>query len=534
MQFDNFEKKAVTISESDSAEKLSSLHKGFESSLSATYGSYYSVNETAQSNLALWTGENSALSTLVLPDAIDVIKEMYKGTDAFDIHTLGLEEIHSWKIPKEFKYQCTKQHAGFAAEVISTAKENLVARLKGTGLQTVRADDRPDLFPKNDQYVDKIRLDSAGNIVERIQTKFVGKNPAECLEKLKSRKFEKYFLEDKVDKVEIPKDFYKGVKALLDVQMKGLEEEIEYLKANGKEEALFKKQKLLEKLKAIDQKVEQSNVTNREAIFAVKHPEMHKNFLYAKEFNRVGIESGLGAASLTAAVSTVDNIQKYMKGDITAAEAVTDIGKDVGVASLVGYGTGFVTSAVATTMSTSSHALIQKVGSSCAPAAVVAWGVQSFDVVVDYAQGEITASNLAYDLGENAATVAGGIAGGVAGGAVGGVVGAAAGAKAGAVAGAAVGSIIPGAGTAVGAGVGAAVGAGSGLVGSMVGCAVASEAYATAVELGEKGAEVMAAKAQEVASNAVEMAKTEVPGKVDFIRESINVFASENNIPIKV
>jgi hypothetical protein len=261
---------------------------------------------------------------------------------------------------------------------------------------------------------------------------------------------------------------------------------------------------------------------------------MHKNYLYAKEFNKVGIESGLGAASLTAAVSAVDNIQKYMKGDITAAEAVKDIGKDIGVAGLAGYGTGFVTSAVATTMSTSSHALIQKVGSSCAPAAVVAWGVQSFDAVVDYAQGEITASDLAYDLGENVATVAGGVAGGVVGGAVGGVVGAAAGAKAGAVAGATVGSIIPGAGTAVGAGVGAAVGAGAGLVGSMVGCAVASEAYATAVELGGKGAEVMAAKAQEMASNAVEMAKTEVPGKVDSIRESINVFASENNIPIKV
>ena len=44
----------------------------------------------------------------------------------------------------------------------------------------------------------------------------------------------------------------------------------------------------------------------------------------------------------------------------------------------------------------------------------------------------------------------------------------------------------------------------------------------------------MASKAQELASKTVEMAKTEVPEKVSFIRESINVFASENNIPIKV
>ena len=63
----------------------------------------------------------------------------------------------------------------------------------------------------------------------------MGKDPASCLEKLKSGKYEKYFLEDKVDKVEIPKDYYKGVKALISDRIIGLEKEIEYLKAVGKE-----------------------------------------------------------------------------------------------------------------------------------------------------------------------------------------------------------------------------------------------------------------------------------------------------------
>ena len=44
----------------------------------------------------------------------------------------------------------------------------------------------------------------------------------------------------------------------------------------------------------------------------------------------------------------------------------------------------------------------------------------------------------------------------------------------------------------------------------------------------------MASKAQELASNTVELAKTEVPEKVDFIRESINGFAAENDVPIRV
>ena len=76
-----------------------------------------------------------------------------------------------------------------------------------TGVKTYRADDRPDLFQKNDQYVDKIRVDSTGNI-ERIQVKFVGKDAAECLSKLTSKDFDKYFNDGKVDKMEVPKDYY--------------------------------------------------------------------------------------------------------------------------------------------------------------------------------------------------------------------------------------------------------------------------------------------------------------------------------------
>ena len=96
--------------------------------------------------------------------------------------------------------------------------------------------------------------------------------------------------------------------------------------------------------------------------------------------------------------------------------------------------------------------------------------------------------------------------------------------------GAALGSIVPGAGTAVGAGIGLV----GGMVGSMVGCAVASEAYATAVEHGGEGAKVLATKAQELANNTVEIAKTEVPDKVNFIRDAINGFAAENDVPIRV
>ena len=523
MKFDNFEKLDVNLSETDTAKRLSSLHKGFESRFTEAYSEYMDVGEKAQRGIATWIGENAALTMEVMPDAMKAIKEMYDSPDIYECNKLDLAEINSWKINVNYKYQCLKQHAGYAAEVISTAKENLMALREDSDIVTQRADDRPDLFPKNDQYVDKIRVDkNTGDVIERIQTKFVGKDAKECLDKLMSKDFDKYFVEDKVDKVEIPKDYYNRVKMLAQERMADLEKQIERLKADGNEEALASREARLERLKLVMQKIEKSTVTNFEAKLAVEHPELYQKLIFANECNIAGVESGLGAAGLTAAVSTVDNIQKYMGGEITAVEAAKDIALDTATAGAVGYGTGFVSYAVAASMSSSSHQLIQAVGGSCAPAAVVSWGVQSFEATMEFAQGNISTGELAYELGQNAAEVAGGIAGGIAG------------AKAGAVAGAAIGSVIPGAGTAVGAGVGAAVGAGAGFVGSMVGCAVASEAYATAVEYGGKGAEVMAAKAQELATNTVEMAKTEVPEKVDFIRESINSFATENKIPIRV
>ena len=511
MQFDSFEHQPIDTFKINSTEKLAHLNEGFASRLTPAYENFLSVSETAQEGIALWIGENAALSQQFVPDAMDMIKIMYWGMEAGGISTLGLEQIKQWGIHPDYVNQCIMQHAGYAAEIISTTKENLIALRDGTGIVTKRADELPHMYPKNDQYVDKVRFDSSGNVIERIQTKFVGKDAKECLTKLKSRKFDKYFMEDKVDKVEIPKDYYDDVKVMTKEQIKSLENQIERLKVDGNEKDLLNRQRELERLKAVDEKIEKSTVTTSEAAEAVTNPEQYMRKIYIKDTllnaNKAGVETFKGAAALSCAVSTVDNVQKYFKGEVTAQEAVIDIAKDTGVAGAVGYGTGFVTSAVATTMSHSSHVLIQKVGASCAPAAVVAWGVQSFDSITDYAQGEITGDELAYELGKNGASVAGGIVGGMA-------------------AGAALGSVVPGAGTVVGAGVG--------LVGSMVGCAVASEAYATAVEHGGEGAKILATKAQELATNTVEAAKVEVPEKVDFIKQAINEFATENDVPIRV
>jgi phage tail tape-measure protein len=155
-------------------------------------------------------------------------------------------------------------------------------------------------------------------------------------------------------------------------------------------------------------------------------------------------------------------------------------------------------------MQTSSCELIRNVGGSCLPACTVTFAVESYDSVVDYAQGAIGADELLYELGHNAATVAGG---------------AAAGGKVGAMAGAAFGP----AGSVAG-----------GLVGGLVGSAVASGAYETAMQYAPEDAQEIADQAESFAKQAMDVIASEYPDQVDSARTAFNEFFASNGVPVHI
>lgn len=219
--------------------------------------------------------------------------------------------------------------------------------------------------------------------------------------------------------------------------------------------------------------------------------------------NELGLKNAVVAAGITITVSTVENVSAYIDGDISAEEMVVDIVQDTAIAGTVAYGTTFVSTAVSQAMSKSSSALIQNVGNSCIPAAVVSFGVQSYEDISDFAQGKIDGGELAYNLGENAAGVAGSMIGGAAGG------------TAGAIAGP-IGSF-----------------AGS-IVGGTVGCAIAVEAYQTAVELGTEGAEILADKAQELANSVIDSVSTAAPEVLNDVKGAFADFAASVKLPFSL
>lgn len=545
MTFENLEEKSLQSVPLDGI-KLKELNKSIENQfeeppLEAKNGFFENLSDASDSGIAAWlkvSGIEIVSGNRV--EAYRIIRSMFSPENA---KMLGLDEISEWKINPDpaYKKSNIKQHAGYAAEVISTAKENIIAELNENGIKTVRTDDLAKIDPNkgytvNDPYVDKVRIDSDGNIVERIQTKFVGKTAEKCLEKLASPKYEKYLNPNNVDKIEIPSDYFDEIKSeLLPDKIKNLETQIESMKKTGNQDALNNAQAQLDKYKRIDEILEKSLVSNKDAIDAVKHPKIYKAKTMVQNVvetsNKAGLETAKYSAGLTFAISAVDNISQYYSGEIDADDAIVNIIEESGTSALVGYGTGFATAGLQTVMEGSSKALIQKAGNSCLPAAAVSFAVESYDEVAAYLKGEIDEYELAEALGEDGAKVAGGIAG----------------ASLGTKAGAAIGTAIaPGVGTAVGAAVGGVVG---GIVGGMVGATVAVEAYNQAVDyvkdhsdeikdIANSGLETVNQKidqledvAQKCAENViVNVAKT-APEAVESVKTAFSDFSKNMKLP---
>ncbi|GAA9247483.1 hypothetical protein BTM379_09010 [Helicobacter pylori] len=86
---------------------------------------------------------------------------------------------------------------------------------------------------KNHELVDYVMVDRKGNVISNTltQSKFVGRNGAECFEKFLSKDYEKY-LKNGV-KMEIPKDFFGDFQKKANIKIKSLEYQIAKQKSFG-------------------------------------------------------------------------------------------------------------------------------------------------------------------------------------------------------------------------------------------------------------------------------------------------------------
>lgn len=320
-----------------------------------------------------------------------------------------LEEISKRKINPNYINQNINQQAGYSAEIKKQAHVNANNILARKGERLRQYDDLPSAqqkdqikkpFPshatpsKNHELVDYVGVDEKENVIPNTatQSKFVGRNGAECFEKFSSKDYEKYLKNGM--KMEIPKDFFGDFQKEANIKIKSLESQI----AKQKELGDFQKADILErrlqKCKTIKANTRPASITKAEAIEARLNPKLST----AKDVTNLSHQAGMNAmptgAIIGGGVSLVTNVWECVVNGKDPKKAI----KHTAIATLKGgvlsYGSTFASSSFGGLMQSSANKVIQSLGKGSVPAMIVGAGVANCKVFIDYFRGKIDGTEL--------------------------------------------------------------------------------------------------------------------------------------------
>ncbi len=334
-----------------------------------------------------------------------------------------LEEISKRKINPNYTNQNINQQAGYSAEIKEQAHVNANNILAGKMGRLRQYDDLSSMqkaqigerFPdyatpsKNHEIVDYASVDKKGNVIPGTltQSKFVGRNGAECFEKFLSKDYEKYF-ENGV-KVKIPEDFFGDFQKEANITIKSLESQIAKQKSFGNFQKANILERRLQKCKTIKANTRPASITKAEAIEARLNP----NLSTAKDVTSVSHQAGMNAAQTGAliggGVSAITNIYGCIANGKDPMKAI----KHTAIATLKGgvlsYGSAFASSSLGGLMQSSANKVIQSLGKGSVPAMIVGACVANVTVFARYFSGKIDEVELCKQLGRtNASLLSGG------------------------------------------------------------------------------------------------------------------------------
>lgn len=319
-----------------------------------------------------------------------------------------LEEISKRKINPNYIKQNINQQAGYSAEIKEQARVNEHNILAGKRERIVQYDDLSSeqkaqvkkLFPnyatpkKNHEIVDYASVDEKGNVIPGTltQSKFVGRNGAECFEKFLSKDYEKYF-ENGV-KVKIPKDFFGDFQKEANIKIKSLESQIAKQKELGNFQKATNLEEKLQKCKTIKANTRSASITKAEAIEARLNPKLSTAKDVASVSHQAGMNAAQTGALISGSVSLVKNAYECFVNGKDPMKAL----KHTAIATLKGgvlsYGSAFASSSLGGLMQSSANKIIQSLGKGSVPAMIVRAGVANCKVFIDYFRGKINEAEL--------------------------------------------------------------------------------------------------------------------------------------------
>ncbi|GAA7246020.1 hypothetical protein ID0469_00660 [Helicobacter pylori] len=151
-------------------------------------------------------------------------------------------------------------------------------------------------------------MDRNGNVISNTltQSKFVGKNGAECFEKFLSKGYEKYFKNGM--KMEIPKDFFGDFQKKANIEIKSLGSQIAKQKSFGNFQKAANLEEKLQKCKIIKANTRPASITKQEAIDARLNPTLSTVKDVANLSHQAGMNATRVGALVSGVVSLITNI----------------------------------------------------------------------------------------------------------------------------------------------------------------------------------------------------------------------------------
>ncbi len=122
--------------------------------------------------------------------------------------------------------------------------------------------------------------------------------------------------------------------------------------------------------------------------------------------NEAGIQGAKAAGSMTAVISSIQNIVAVLKGEKDTEDAVVDVLADTGKATVTGYMMGNGLTTISQTLSNVSSKFIQALNASNVPGKIVTAVIVTGNTLKRYGSGEITTEECLMELGASGINLA--------------------------------------------------------------------------------------------------------------------------------
>ncbi|OOC30011.1 hypothetical protein [Helicobacter pylori] len=325
-----------------------------------------------------------------------------------------LEEISKRKVNPNYIKQNINQQAGYSAEIKEQAHVNAHNILAGKRERIVQYDNLSsgqkaqikNLYPnyaapsKNHEIVDYASVDKKENVIPGTltQSKFVGRNGAECFEKFLSKDYEKYLKNGM--KMEIPKDFFGDFQKEANIKIKSLESRIAKQKELGDFQKAAHLEEKLQKCKTIKAHTRPARVAKAEVIEARLNPKLST----AKDVTSISHQAGMNAAQTGAwiggGVSLVTNVYECVANGKDPIKAIKHTLVATAKGGALSYGSAFASSSLGGLMQSSANKIIQSLGKGSVPTIIVSVVATNATILGRYFSGKIDKAELLKQLGK--------------------------------------------------------------------------------------------------------------------------------------